>query len=100
MANGDGGRGARAPRADGPEGGVAMRLLKAVKPDLDPCDEETARRYLGELTEALRQDVRRVVLEASAQSPPEPGWQGVAVGGLLISLATCGARARNERPEP
>src|SRR5260221_6683134 len=100
MANGDGGRGARGPRADGPEGGVAMRLLRAVKPDLDPSDEETARRYSGELTEALRQDVRKVVLEASAQSAPERGWQGVAVGGLLISVATWGAWAMNGRPDP
>ena len=77
-----------------------MRLLKAVKPDVDPCDEVTARRYSGELTEALRQDVRKVVLEASAQSPPERGWQGVAVGGLVISLATWGAWAMNGRQDP
>jgi hypothetical protein len=76
-----------------------MRLLKAVKPDLDPGDEVTARRYSGELTEALRQDVRKVVLEASAQSPPERGWQGVAVGGLVISLATWGAWAMNGRQD-
>jgi hypothetical protein len=73
-----------------------------MKETLNASGEVTARRYSGELTEELRQDVRAVILEASAREHTSQGRgrEAAAVGGLLIGLAVWGAWALNGRQDP
>jgi hypothetical protein len=73
-----------------------------MKETLDASGEVTARRYSGELTEVLRQDIRAVILEASAREHTRPGrgWEAATVGGLLIGLAVWGAMALSGRQDP
>jgi hypothetical protein len=74
-----------------------MKLTAPLKPGPGADGEMTVRRYSGELTEALRQDVRAAILQASARdhARPQRGRRGATVGGLVIALALWGAWALN-----
>jgi hypothetical protein len=78
-----------------------MRPTAPRREALDASGVAVARRYSGELTEALRQDVRAVILEASAGGHTRQGRgrEGKAVGSLLIGLAVLAAWALNGRPD-